>query len=64
MSSSLWGPTCDSMDQIAKDILLPNIEIGDWIVFKDMGAYTIPVASPFNGFPVPRVTSYISEDNW
>lgn len=64
MSSSLWGPTCDSMDQIAKDILLPNIEIGDWIVFKDMGAYTIPVASPFNGFPVPRVTAYISSDSW
>lgn len=64
MTSTLWGPTCDSMDKIASDVQLPNIEVGDWIIFKDMGAYTLPVASPFNGFPVPRVTAYITADLW
>lgn len=40
------------------------MDIGDWIVFEDMGAYTLPVASPFNGFPIPRVHVVASEDIW
>lgn len=26
-----------------------------------MGAYTIPIASPFNGFPLPRIEYYLEE---
>lgn len=29
-----------------------------------MGAYTIPVASPFNGFPVPKIFYFIQRDTW
>ena len=53
--SSIWGPTCDSMDRIADDAILPKVDVGDWLVFEDMGAYTIANAGTFNGFPVPRV---------
>ena len=44
--------------------LLPVMSVGDWIVFEDMGAYTLPVASPFNGFPVPKVHIVASESIW
>jgi len=47
---SIWGPTCDSMDLILKSIRLPLLEVGDWLYFKDMGAYTVCAASEFNGF--------------
>jgi ornithine decarboxylase len=47
---SIWGPTCDSIDLIGKDITMPEMKIGDWIVFHNMGAYTIAAASCFNGF--------------
>lgn len=47
---TLFGPTCDSMDCIAKGIQLPELEIGEWLFFKNMGAYTVAAASPFNGF--------------
>lgn len=47
---TIFGPTCDSMDCIAKDIRLPELEVGEWLYFKNMGAYTIAAASPFNGF--------------
>nr|AIZ03430.1 ornithine decarboxylase [Mayetiola destructor] len=57
--SSIWGPTCDALDQICESILLPKLNIDDFIIFEDMGAYTIPIASPFNGFPLPRVEYYI-----
>ncbi|XP_054158494.1 antizyme inhibitor 2-like [Oppia nitens] len=39
-TSTLWGPTCTSLDCIARDIVMPELQIGDHIVFEDMGAYT------------------------
>ncbi|XP_022818190.1 ornithine decarboxylase 1-like [Spodoptera litura] len=52
---SVWGPTCDGLDCVLPATRLPSLAIGDWLIFRDMGAYTLPVASPFNGFPVPTV---------
>lgn len=49
--SSIWGPTCDSMDCLTKKMMLPSMEIGDWMTFPNMGAYTMAAASTFNGFP-------------
>lgn len=45
--SCLFGPTCDSIDVICKDVDLPELEIDDWIYFPNMGAYTISSASSF-----------------
>jgi len=56
---TLFGPTCDSMDCIAKDIELPELQVGEWLYFKAMGAYTVAAASPFNGFKSCPNTYYI-----
>ncbi|KAF9027506.1 ornithine decarboxylase [Hymenopellis radicata] len=56
VSSSVWGPTCDSIDKICTETMLPErLQIGDWLGFDNMGAYTICAASQFNGFEVSRV---------
>jgi len=52
---SVWGPTCDSLDCISKDAILPKMNIGDWMYFPNMGAYTLAAASKFNGFKEPKV---------
>ncbi|XP_043685376.1 ornithine decarboxylase-like [Vespula pensylvanica] len=62
--SSIWGPTCDGLDQVVENILLYEMDLGDWIIFENMGAYTLPVASPFNGFPVPKVHVVADESIW
>lgn len=62
--SSIWGPTCDSIDKVVDSMLLPQLEIGEWMYFDNMGAYTLPVASPFNGFPVPKVHVISDESIW
>lgn len=49
-ASTVFGPTCDSIDVIARSVLLPRLEIGDWLYFTNMGAYTSAAASTFNGF--------------
>ena len=53
---TIWGPTCDSIDKICEDASLPaRLQVGDWLGFEGMGAYTICAASRFNGFEVSRV---------
>jgi ornithine decarboxylase len=55
-TSSVWGPTCDSIDCISKVTLLPrSLEVGDWLGFENMGAYTVCAASRFNGFDTSRI---------
>jgi ornithine decarboxylase len=50
--SVLFGRTCDSLDMIAKGPM-EHMEVGDWLYFPLMGAYTSATASEFNGFPKP-----------
>ncbi|KAG1842500.1 pyridoxal-dependent decarboxylase [Suillus subalutaceus] len=53
---SVWGPTCDSIDCVSKAVELPDaLQIGDWLGFDNMGAYTICAASQFNGFKFSNV---------
>jgi ornithine decarboxylase len=54
-NSTFFGPTCDSIDVIAKNISFPDMQLGDWIYFNNMGAYTIAAGSCFNGFERPPI---------
>ncbi|XP_068241472.1 ornithine decarboxylase 1-like [Palaemon carinicauda] len=64
MPCSIWGPTCDGLDQVVSDIKLPRLDCGDWIVWHDMGAYTLVAAGTFNGFPLPKVHVAIPHHTW
>ena len=55
LPSVLAGPTCDSIDVIDEDIDLPPLEIGDVLVARMMGAYTLASATEFNFYPKPQV---------
>lgn len=48
--SKIFGPTCDSIDLISDDILLPELAIGEWVYVENFGAYTSAASSNFNGF--------------
>lgn len=53
---SVAGPTCDSVDVLMRDEMLPeDIQEGDFIYIPNAGAYTTAYASNFNGFPLPDV---------
>ena len=49
--SVLAGPTCDSIDVINEHLELPELDVGDLVVGRAMGAYTWASASEFNFFP-------------
>lgn len=48
--SILYGESCDSLDIISKNCQLPSLAIGESIIVKNMGAYTIASSTEFNGF--------------
>ncbi len=50
-SFRVFGPTCDSSDEMPGAVKLPaDIDVGDYIEFGSMGAYSLSGRTQFNGF--------------
>ena len=50
------GPTCDSFDKISLSVQLPgNLEIGDYLLTDNIGAYSIASSTHFNGFDGAKI---------
>ena len=49
--TTIFGRTCDSGDTILRNVLMPELNVGDVLRINNMGAYTTVTASEFNGFP-------------
>lgn len=73
VKGTLFGRTCDSLDVIAQSTHMEDLEVGDWLWFPNMGAYTQATASEFNGFPMPdtfvtegwdEMPSHVGEFPW
>ncbi|XP_035287120.1 antizyme inhibitor 1b [Anguilla anguilla] len=60
--SSLWGPSCDGLDQVVEHCLLPELSTGDWVIFSNMGANSLGEACT----AAQRALVYyvISPDDW
>ena len=57
-SFRLFGPTCDSSDKMPGRVELPvDIDVGDYIEFGSMGAYSLSGLTRFNGFYSDDVVS-------
>ncbi|MDX9856159.1 MAG: type III PLP-dependent enzyme [candidate division Zixibacteria bacterium] len=52
--SVLAGPTCDSFDTLYDGLLLPELEIGDLLIFPRTGAYCAVSGSDFNSLKRPQ----------
>jgi ornithine decarboxylase len=49
---TIFGSTCDGGDLIYKEYELPEgTDLGSWIVWENMGAYTCAATTRFNGIP-------------
>lgn len=53
---TVFGPTCDALDVISMSEELPaNLERGDLVYSRNIGAYSVASATHFNGFPPARI---------
>lgn len=49
----VFGPVCESGDVLARDAHLPQLYVGDTVVFFEAGAYCRSMASHYNLRPIP-----------
>ena len=45
------GPTCESIDIAAENIMIPNFEIGDLVIGHQGSAYSAATKTRFNSLP-------------
>ena len=60
--TAIFGPTCDGLDQMCslETTELARCEVGDWLIWENMGAYTHTASFVFNGFThIPKRTYVI-----
>ncbi len=55
------GPLCFPGDILARDLYMPPVEPGDWMIFRDIGAYTLSMWSRHCNRGIPRVVGYDRE---
>eukprot|EP00401_Gymnodinium_catenatum_P025121 CAMPEP_0117485362 /NCGR_PEP_ID=MMETSP0784-20121206/14930_1 /TAXON_ID=39447 /ORGANISM="" /LENGTH=813 /DNA_ID=CAMNT_0005279955 /DNA_START=142 /DNA_END=2583 /DNA_ORIENTATION=- len=63
LSCTVFGPTCDGFDVVAKSMELPCLEVGDCLVFPRMGAYTSAASTSFNGFAPATAFAFESTED-
>lgn len=52
----VFGPTCDSLDCLPDPVCLPaDLKEGDYVLFAGMGAYSMAIATGFNGYGIGSV---------
>jgi ornithine decarboxylase len=53
---TVFGPTCDALDVISMAEVLPtNLERGDLLYSRNIGAYSAASSTTFNGFPPAQI---------
>lgn len=55
------GPLCFAGDMIARGIELPEVEVGDYVLIHDTGAYTLSMWSRYNSRQIPKVIGYFDD---
>ena len=59
----LFGPTCDSFDELPGTVDLPvDIRPGDFLEFGTLGAYSLAGRTRFNGFHSEQVVTIVGGD--
>lgn len=58
---NLAGPLCFSGDILARNVPLPSVEEGDFLVIHDTGGYTFSMWSRYNSRQTPRILGYHGE---
>ncbi|KAM4631406.1 antizyme inhibitor 1b [Polymixia lowei] len=61
---SLWGPSLDQLDLVVEHCLLPELSVGDWLLFSNMGACGLEELSTLTGTPQPPIYYTVSTSDW
>ncbi|KAH6940195.1 hypothetical protein HPB50_026317 [Hyalomma asiaticum] len=60
--TTVWGGTCNPVDCIERKPLF-NVNVGEWLLMDNIGAYSLSRASGFNGLPFATVHYIAPHEN-
>ncbi|XP_037509439.1 ornithine decarboxylase [Rhipicephalus sanguineus] len=60
--TTVWGGTCNPVDCIERKPLF-TVNVGEWLLMDNIGAYSLSRASGFNGLPYPAVHYIAPQEN-
>uniref|UniRef100_A0A914DPY4 ornithine decarboxylase n=1 Tax=Acrobeloides nanus TaxID=290746 RepID=A0A914DPY4_9BILA len=60
----IYGPTCNGADKIEVKEKMRKMEVGEWLFYDDMGAYTKTISTNFNGFKQPKYFYFTDRETW
>jgi ornithine decarboxylase len=63
--TAIFGPTCDGLDHLCDmgSTLLERCQVGDWLLWMNMGAYTHTASFVFNGYTHIPQEIYVASQN-
>ncbi|XP_054464235.1 ornithine decarboxylase-like [Anoplopoma fimbria] len=62
--SVIWGPTCDSIDKVTDSCWMPELDVGEWLLIDNMGAYSVSLSTDFNGFERAHIYPVVTAETW
>ncbi|GLD65889.1 antizyme inhibitor 1-like protein [Lates japonicus] len=62
--SSLWGPSLDQLDQVVERCLLPELSVGDWLLFSNMGVCGLEESTCLSSSPQLPIYYTVSTSDW
>lgn len=64
--ATILGPTLNSIDVVQSIARLPQMEVGEWLLWKDMGAYTLGNRETLgeSGAHSPTVYYFVGNERW
>ncbi|XP_076816613.1 antizyme inhibitor 2-like [Clavelina lepadiformis] len=64
LSSTVYGISCDGADIINESVMIRELKVGEWLIWENMGAYTVLVSYGFNGFVTYKAKYFIRISDW
>lgn len=55
--TTVYGPSGNDFDIVCLNCMLPILNVGDWLLFDRMGAYTLSISSRSSFLPIQYVSS-------
>ncbi|CAK8679921.1 unnamed protein product [Clavelina lepadiformis] len=64
LPSKIYGISCDGGDIINESVMIRELQVGEWLIWENMGAYTVLVSYGFNGFVTYKAKYFIRISDW
>jgi ornithine decarboxylase len=61
--SEIMFETCDSCDKMEQTLMLPKLRVGDYLMVRNFGAYTLSAATDFNGINMTKPQMFYVKDD-